>query len=139
MAFPSRHRPFVLEPLEQLAAAQLEGNPRLGLSEPLELDRVDRCVHEPHAVAVDLDGLSQLALQRPQSAAQAGASALVEHVGPESRGELGPRDRAVRQREVREQRPRALGRRQIDPSPVQLDLQRAKQACAQHGISLTVD
>ena len=49
--------------------------------------------------------------QLPQRAAQRGARARVEHVGPEARGDRAARVLARMQREPRQQRPRATARR----------------------------
>ena len=135
-----RDRPVVLEPLEQIAAAQLER--RLGIvrRQPLELAHVDPRVRarraRPTRSPSTTKRVAELAAQRPQRAAQARPRALVEHVGPEAAGQLAPRDRPRRQRQVREHRPRALRSGRVDHRPVQLDLERPKQACAQHASSL---
>ena len=140
MPVSGRHRPVVLEALEQVAAAQLERRCWIVTGgEPLELADVDphsRLVAQTDPLPVDGQRVAEPAAQHPQRAPQARPRALVEHVGPEAAGQLASRNRSRRQCQVREHRPRALRRRRVDLGPVQLDLERAKHACAQHASSL---
>ena len=84
-------------------------------------------VAQRHVVTVDHQLISDLPPQGPQRASQAGARALVEHVRPESVGELGARHGACGLREVGEQRPWPLGNLRVDRGPIELDFERPNQ------------
>ena len=71
--------------------------------------------------------------QLPQRAAQRGARAGVEHVGPEARGDRAARVLAGMQREPRQQRPGAAAGRRGDGGAVDLGLQLAEELHSQHG------
>ena len=112
VALPRGYRPVVLDSFQQLAAAQLERGVRLTVRQSFELDRVDpqpALGAQADPLAFDRDrSIAELAPQCPQGGPEAGAGALVEHVGPEARRQFRTGDRSIGEREIAEQRPGAL-------------------------------
>ena len=132
-------RPLVVEPGKEGALAERErlfGVP--GGAEALGLEDVDPGVgREADAVASrDERVLAERAAQRPERAAQARARAVVEHVGPESGGDGGPRLRARAEGQPAEQRARP-SRRERTAFTVDLCGDLADESQPQHRQSVT--
>ena len=136
--------PVVVESREQLAATQRER-----LLEPILLDASLKLGDvRPHfgfageTNVVPAGDQVSLAVgpKRPaqgrQRAAQAGASALVEHVWPEARCESRPRVHPSIERQPAKQRAGASARRRLDRGSVELDLQIPQHPDPQHCASV---
>ena len=112
VALPRGARPVVLDAFQQVAAAQLERGFRVTVRQSFELDRVDpqpALGGQADSLAFDRDrGITEIPPQCPQGGPEAGAGALVEHVGPEARRQFRTGDRSTGEREIAEQRPGAL-------------------------------
>ena len=106
-------RPFLVEAREKRAVAERERLVRPSLRpEPVGLEHVDpRALCQADTIAGgDERLLAERAAEGPERAAEAGARALVEHVGPEDRGDGRPRLQARAQCQPRQQRARSPGR-----------------------------
>ena len=133
---PQLEHPLVVHPLQELAvahgggvvdAAGLEQGGGLAQVDPGAVER-DGLARRDEARGLGPERPPQLAQRRPQ----AGARALVEHVGPEPRGELAARVRAGVRGQIGEQRAGAARRRQRDLAAVRLERQAPGEAHAEH-------
>jgi hypothetical protein len=130
-------RPLVVQPREELAVGEgkrvLEP-PGRGLL--LEGQRVDPGTAQPdrlpRGLEVVVGRVTERAAHGGQGGAQAGAGALLEHVGPEGAGKLGARPRARVEGEPGQQRSRLRGRGRLAPPSVGLQAQLPNQAHTQH-------
>ena len=135
---PRLVRPLVLEAVEDRPAARRERRGRVSAAQR----RVERASVDRQTLAVERDRLAgrdhvircraERAPQLAERGAQAGASRLVEHVGPERRREAAARVRAGVERQVGEDRARPPRRRRRELGAVALQPQPAGEIHPQH-------
>ena len=127
--------PVVVEAVEDRRAARRQrGGGVAGVERRVERARVDRALERDRLAAGDeLVGRGpERAPQLGQRGAQAGAGRLVEHVGPEARGELGAGVRAGVQREVGEHGAGAAGGRRRELVAVRAEREPSGESDLQH-------
>jgi hypothetical protein len=135
----SGDRPFFVDALEQLAAAQRDR--LLRRARPHEL--LERARIEPH-IPVEADAVTgrhelvaaQRAAQRPRRAAQARARARVQDVGPEVCRDLAARVHPRVQREPREKLPGAAARRRLQRLAVPFHRDLPQQSNPEHATNI---
>jgi len=135
---PCLVRPLVVEAVEDRRAARLDRGGRIAVRKR----RLERARVDEQALAVERDPLAgrddvcggrpERPAQLGQRCAQARARRLVEHVGPEPRGELRARVRARAQREVGEHAARAAGRRRRQLAAAGAEPETAGETHLQH-------
>ena len=130
-------RPVVVEAVEDRAAAGLERGggvaARRGAASNARVSTAASSATVSRVAASVVGRGPERAPQLGQRGAQAGAGGLVEHVGPEARGEPGARVRAGVQREVGEHRAGAARRRRRELVAVGPERETAGESDFQHG------